>query len=55
LAAAAVLDEATRSEDQARGHPGVFLHRNRKPLMDAMGEDGNEGEPMPCQSGMCFV
>jgi hypothetical protein len=55
LAAAAGLDEAIRTEDQARGHPGVFLHRSRKPLMDAMNDNGNEGDPMPCQSGMCFV
>jgi hypothetical protein len=56
LAAAAELDDAIRAEDQARGHDGVFLHRSRKPLVEAMNDSGNEeGEPMPCQSGMCFI
>jgi hypothetical protein len=55
LAAAVALDAELRAEDIERGHAGVYLHRSRRPLMDAICDSGNEGEPMPCQSGMCFI
>jgi hypothetical protein len=55
LAAAEELDEEIRAEDVERGHAGVFLHRSRRPLMIALDADGNDEEPMSCQSGMCFT
>ena len=46
------IDAECRENDE-RG--GVWLHRSRKPLAEAIGESELEGIDPRCETGMCFV
>jgi len=54
---AIAIDDAIHREDIANGNTGVYLHRSRKPLRDALlaNNDTPGEQPRPCQSGMCFL
>jgi len=57
LAAAAALDNDIREQDIADGHDGLWLHRSRVPVLDAISQRDTDPQTsfLDCTSGLCFV
>ena len=49
------IDAETREIDVENGREGVYLHRSRKPISEALNQRTPDDEDGRCETGMCFV